>query len=190
MMDYRIVIGDISDPDFEFSNDNIALDSIHYSTSVDVVGANLSWDEFSAEVYGEVSLLDTPYGTPIYFYRGEALEGKFYVQNIVRVGATRYQINAISGIGLLDNQRHNGGLYTSSDNVTVGSLIADIVGNTFDYAFATGVASEMVIGWLPIASKRENLHKLTFAMGIAITKDDTGKIIFQYRAAAYLWAAT
>lgn len=199
MTAYRITIGD-----YRFENDTIY--DIRTSTAVDVVGTELSVDTFTATVdyvvggdllfspkdyngvlssddylFGTADVLtditEVPYGTLVMWYADGEIAGKFFVRNIVRIGKTRYKINAMSAIGFLDKQRHFGGLYS---RVTVESFLQGIIGNDFDYSVDPAVASETISGWLPVGNKRDNLHMMMQAMGITLTKDENGDIVFVF----------
>ena len=127
-------------------------------------------------------LTTTPYGTPINLYDGNNLIGKFYVHDVARVGKTHYKINAMSAIGFLENTQHMGGVYI---NKTVSQLIDEIVDDVFVYQINAAVADQRVAGWLPIDTARNNLHKLLFAMGIAVTKDEGGDVVFTFLSGEY-----
>ena len=207
MAKYRIELGTL-----DFDGDSILLNSIDLSTVVDIAGAELAVDVFSVTLdfesgacvlfspadYNGVLTADfylfgtadvvtgdlttTPYGTPINLYDGSKLIAKFYVHDVVRVGRTQYKINAMSAIGFLENVRHMGGVYV---NKTVAQLISEIIDGAFTYTVNAAVGSQMVAGWLPIDTARANLHKLMFAMGIAITKDDDGDVVFTFLSGEY-----
>lgn len=202
MAQYRITIGDL-----DFDGDSILLGSLDIATVVDVVGSELAADSFAVVVdfesgecvlfspadYNGVLTQDIylfgtadvvtgdltaiPYGTPINFYDGNTRLAKFYIHDVARIGKTRYQINAMSVIGFLENIRHMGGVYV---NITAGDLISEIVAGTFSYTINAAVAEQIVVGWLPIDTARANLHKLLFALGIAVIKDSAGDVVFTF----------
>ena len=201
MTDYKIVIDDLV-----FENPAITVGSIKIPTSVDLSGAELASDEFMAEVdwedgatllfspsdYDGIITADdqwfgcqvltgdistTPYGTPLFFYKDGGLFGKFFVRNIVRIAKTKYKITAMSAVGFLENQRHMGGLY---QNVNAGQVLDEIIGNMFEYTVDPAVAGQSVLGWLPIGTRRDNLHQLMYALGFSLTKDENGEIYFSY----------
>ena len=199
---YEILLGDL-----RFDSQQIASDSISLASAVDVAGSELSVDVFSVVVAYElgadiiwtpkdydgvltsdgyifgsastadVDLSETPYGTPVRFYEDGGLHSKFYVKNIVRVGRKSYKINAMSPIGFLDKQRHNGGVYSRS---TVAAVLTEIIGDTFNYSVDSEVGSQQVDGWLPIDTGRSNLHRLMFALGFSVTKDANGDVRFTF----------
>lgn len=69
-------------------------------------------------------IVNTPEGTPVWYYNGDELAFKGYIESVKRVGRTRYQLNCISAIGLLDRMKHGGGLYV---NTTVKDVIDSIL---------------------------------------------------------------
>lgn len=196
----------------DFNDASIVGGSINIATSVDVPGAELVSDTFTVivdfesgacalfspadydgvltedfylfgtadEITGD--LTTTPYGTPINLYDGNNLIGKFYVHDVARVGKTHYKINAMSAIGFLENTQHMGGVYI---NTTASALIDEIVNGAFTYHINAAVADQRVAGWLPIDMARNNLHKLLFALGIAVTKDDAGDVAFTFLSGEY-----
>jgi len=202
MAQYRITIGDL-----DFNGDSILLGSLDIATVVDIVGSELAADTFTVVVdfvTGECFLFSPadydgvltqdlyffgtadvvtgdltaiPYGTPINFYDGNTRLAKFYVHDVARISKTRYQINAMSVIGFLENIRHMGGVYASA---TAGDMISEIVAGTFSYTINAAVAEQIVVGWLPIDTARANLHKLLFALGIAVIKDNAGDVVFTF----------
>lgn len=200
-MAYSIVIGGST----TISESGIVLGSVKVTTAVDLIGAQLSADTLTAIVdiqAGEMSLFvprnsdslsangntfyviggggdvsSFRYGTSVVLYDGASVVGKFFLTNIVRVGRTKYKINAVSGIGLLDNQKHYGGIY----NTTAGNLIQEILSNTgFSYTVDMAVSTQQVRGWLPVDTRRNNLHKVLFAVGASVVKDASGNIKFVF----------
>ena len=203
----KILIGsNISSPIYEFTNANIKTCSVVLSSSLS--GDELSIDQFMPVVYsggiathvpfapqGKRFLLSSdgklfsvvgdkrkypdsiPYGTPIWYYNNETLIGKFYTQQIMRSGMNRYDILSVSAVGIMDGSKHYGGLYNGQ---TFAQVAADIIGNEFSFTCTDEVANVLIFGWLPIAAKRENLHQLLFATGVALYKDDDGEILFRF----------
>lgn len=124
---------------------------------------------------------DIPYGAPLEYYRDNVLAARLYKSEIVREGMAVYHLTAVSAIGLLDKLPHMGGLYTGQ---TVSVVLADIIGNTFSYTVASDVASILVFGWLPAATRRDNLRQLLFATGVAVRKSADGTINFAFLSAS------
>ncbi len=113
------------------------------------------------------------YGAPVWHYRGDSIYGKFYLDNIKRIGKTLYEINTISAVGLLVKAKHYGGIYNGE---TAGEVIADIIGNQVAYTLDAELAAVPLYGWLPIASRRDNLRNVLFAVGGQIRKDSLGEL--------------
>lgn len=118
-----------------------------------------------------------PYGTPIWYKSGDNLVGKFYTKRILRTGKAYFDILAVSAIGVMDGQQHNGGLYTGQ---TFAEVAADIIGGGYAFSCTDEVAPIQIYGWLPIASRRENLHQLLFACGVMLDKDSSGDLYFRF----------
>lgn len=116
-------------------------------------------------------------GEYLLWYSGSNLKGRFYVDGLTRVGTNIWEVNASSAIGLLRRRIHNGGIYIRQ---TVSDVMSDIIGDTFTYSVSSSISTQMVAGWLPRASARDNLHQLMLALGINITKDSSGNISFVF----------
>ena len=130
----------------------------------------------TSRAYYDLRLL--PYGTLVSYYRDDALIVKAYVKNVVRTGQTTYRINAISAIGLLDTQKHYGGMYTAT---TFAAVLADIIDGAVPYTVEPDVANIAVYGgYLPYATKRANLHSLLFAYGVSVRRNASGDMHFAY----------
>jgi len=113
------------------------------------------------------------YGEPVSYYHGETLIGKFYMASVKRVGKFNYEISCISAVGLLDNDTHYGGMYNGTP---MEEVLSDIVGGMVGYTLAPAFMGLPVYGWLPVATRRENLHQLLFAMGASLQKNTAGEI--------------
>ena len=202
----RIVIGaDRNDPLYTFEGGEIRDCVCVLGSSL--VGEELAIDQFMPVVYnasyvqvdfvpvgsdglvtadgldfqcysGETGFLDTlPYGTPVWYLNGETLMGKFYSQRVLRTAKTYFDIIAVSAIGVLDGQDHNGGLYTGQ---TFQTVAAEIIAGQFKFTCAADVAGIQIFGWLPIGTRRTNLHQLLFACGVMLSKDANGDIYFRF----------
>lgn len=203
----RIVIGDDQDnPLFVFENDHIK--QVESDSSVSLVGEELFIDQFTAIVDYYVwvpyvfkptdysgfmssdslvlctkmnyDIRNLPYGTKIVYYAGQSIAGTFYSKNVERVGTAKYKINAVSAIGLLNKQYHKGGLYIGADTKSFAELIADILGNDYEYLVDGVVAIQRVGGWLPYDTKRNNLYRLLLAYGVEIVVGDNGGMFFTF----------
>ena len=129
-------------------------------------------------VYAAATFLDKlPYGTPIWYYSNDVLMGKFYSKRVVRTGKAWFDIQAVSAIGILDGQTHNGGLYSGQ---RFDAVAADIIGGSISFSCDPAVSALPVFGWLPKSSRRKNLHQLLFAHGVAIKKDEEGNMVFTF----------
>ena len=200
----KIVIGnDTENPIFVFENDRIL--SVNSDSSVSLVGEELYIDQFEAQVdyyvwvpyvfkptdYDGFKSSDNkvfcskqnydirllPYGTKITYYMGGVIAGVFYVKTVERVARAFYKISAISAIGLMDKQPHKGGIYTGQ---YLQDVIEDIVGTDFAYSIDGDVAVQTVYGWLPYATRRENLYQLMLAYGFEILVGDNGAMFFTF----------
>ena len=226
LLENDIRIGSISAPTHRYNNSVIESGSAVSETMVDVIGNELSIDNFSlivryasprdviyapvgyeaymttegklygcgkmfvslyspwgvdgyktsdGKVYSLANgtardyLTDLVFGTPIWWYCGSGFFVKGYVSSVERVGKNAWKIHCVSGIGLLAEKMHGGGLYNGE---TVAALVSSIVGGSFRYSIANDVASITVYGHLPYDTARNNLHRVLFSCG-AIVKRGT-----------------
>ena len=204
--DNNISIGRPAGGDLSFNGDEIL--SINYDNTVDIIGDELAIDTFTPVVeyegesepeafiptdydafltndsprltlcgHYEGDMADAYYGEPVYYNRKGSLFGKYYIKSVERIARTQYQINAMSAIGILDLQYHVGSVYTGQ---TAQTVITQIIGNSLSYSFNSTFGNTKVYGWLPYDTKRNNLHRLLFALGGSILKDANGDMLFTF----------
>lgn len=194
-----ILVGALGYPLYRFDNSSIVLNSLSGVFSVDVIGNELSVDTFSVtirhdpgvaqQIYaplgndgyedtnGEVYSLATqsgrdymtelPYGTPVFWYCGGDFFARGYLRSVERLTRYSWRLTVISGVGLLDDSYHTGGLYAGTP---AGDIINDIIGDVISVDIDAAVASTIVNGWLPYATRRQNLHRLLFAVGAQLIR--------------------
>lgn len=152
-----------------FSDEDIHAGNMYLAMALmsDALEANT----FSATVEcTDSSIIDFQRNAPLtYYYKGRQ-RGIFYVQSVTREGPTTYTISATSAIGLLIEGLHYGGIYTGQ---TVEQVIPSICG-TVPYAIKTNLRDIALYGWLPVASPRDNLSQVLFAIGAVIRTDLDG----------------
>ncbi|MBR2832067.1 MAG: hypothetical protein IKE57_03970, partial [Oscillospiraceae bacterium] len=169
--------------------DTITLGGVTYgTTAADIIsgsvalGESLTASQLSVDTLSvEVTARYAPegvYGDAVTYLRDGTLFGKFFLRTLERVGKNRWKIDAVSAVGLLDGTKHYGGVYDGQDLAQSGAaaVIADVIGGAFDYTL-TGFSDVRLYGWLPIASRRENLQQVLFAIGGNITKDAGGDVV-------------
>lgn len=113
------------------------------------------------------------YGAAVLCYWKGDLLGRFYMTSMLRVGKELWQITAVSPVGLLGKQRHYGGIYRGE---TFEAVTADIIGGAVPYSIDDILKTQAVYGYLPVSTRRDNLHQLLFAMGASVRKDEGGDI--------------
>lgn len=118
-----------------------------------------------------------PYGTVVRYYLDGVLVVKMYVKSVDRISKYVYKINTISGIGIMDTQKHYGNVYRGS---TFENVVGEIIGGAVDFTVADDVKNLKVYGWLPYDTKRANLHQLLFSNGVMCGKDAHGDLIFRF----------
>ena len=116
---------------------------------------------------GATYLNDLKYGTPVYWYSDGAFFTKGYLKSIDRTGKNAWRLTCISGIGLLDEIIHVGGIYTGQ---ALSTILSSIVGSAFVYTVAEDVGNVTVYGRLPYDTARNNLHRLLFSCGASVLR--------------------
>ena len=194
-----IIEASVAAPQLTITNANILSVSTPLSSSID--GAEVAVDTSEAVVYADYAintglfipagadslttsdnkllycgvdeqiLPQIPYGTKVTYYEDSMLIGVFYIDSIVRVAKQAFQLNLMSGLGLLETKVHKGNVY---NNITLSDLLDDIIGTTFSYTVDPAIASWPCFGWLPYDTARENLHRVLMAMGVNIFKSADG----------------
>ena len=127
---------------------------------------------------GDLPMERLPYGTPIWYYSGDTLIGKFYLKRALRSGKFWVDITAVSAIGILDGQKHYGGIYTGQK---FRDVAADIIGGSVSFSCSSEVQDIQIYGWLPVDSRRNNLHQLLFSCGVTVAKDADGNMVFGFQ---------
>lgn len=203
-----IIIGNLDEPLYTFGDGD--LESLSLVNGVDVVGAELSVDQLTPTVVyisktvlqlwapkgykglkcsdgrlfvyrvPRLDLRKLPYGTPVWYFRNDALVGKYYSLNVDRVAKVFYQINAVSAVGILGKTQHMGGIYKGE---TFETVVTEIIGGLVPFRCDPDVAALKIYNWLPIASRRANLHQLLFAYGVSVLRDENGDMLFNYLGA-------
>lgn len=175
----RIILQSLDTEIYNFNGKKVV--SVEPAESVDIMANKLAIDvaeitvEYTRGTGPDIRLL--PYGTPVWHYIGNTLQRKMYIKTIDRITKTRYTIHAISAIGILDKQYHAGGVYTGT---LFSSLINELIGGTVPYTYDADVGETKIFGWLPYATKRDNLHQILFAENISIIRNANGDMHFTY----------
>jgi hypothetical protein len=100
--------------------------------------------------------------------------GVFFNGQIKAKGKHQYSLYAESYLALLDYDFHYGGIYLGA---LVGDVIAGIMGG-LPYTIHPDVAALRIYGYLPYATKRENLLQVLLATGAAIARNANGTMHF------------
>ena len=139
----------------------------------DLLSASLEIDTFEFEVLSsDTTLTQFVRNTPLTYYHDDVQMGIFYVQKISRTTVCTYRFECTSTIGLLDESYHTGGIYTGE---TVKEVVEDICG-PYPVWIKTNIQNIQLYGWLPIATRRENLSQVLFAIGATLKVDYNGTL--------------
>ena len=196
----RIVIGS-----YEFTDDSI-LENPHKFISNSMLADSLEIDtlEFTVLSYGigtlyiitsdgytfatssdepyvvdEGEFLNIAYATPVYIYKDYTLRAKFFVSSITRTGLQQFKVSCVSAIGLLENARTVGGIYTGE---TAGNVIASLMSDAgfTDYSVDVALATLPCHGWIPQGSVRDALNQVLFAFGASVLKNPDGSLYIYF----------
>lgn len=132
---------------------------------------SLEIDTFEVTIKStDTTLAQFTRNAPFTYFYNDTQVGTYYVQSINRIAANKYKISCTSTVGLLDQTDHNGGIYTGQ---TVQEVVSDICGSHQIYV-KSNLQDIALYGWLPIASRRDNLSQVLFAIGAALKVDHNG----------------
>ena len=120
-------------------------------------------------------LADFTYGAPVTWTHKGKIVLRQFLESVKRTGKYKYLLSCVSGVGLIAQSRHYGGLYS---NVPFSTVLSDIIGGVFPYTVDADVASIAIFGWLPVDNRRANLRKLLTATGVVIKTNADGIIRF------------
>lgn len=109
------------------------------------------------------------------YFRSGSRVGVYYLQSVTRVGPKLYTLSALSAVGLLIVRPHRGGIYTGQ---TVAEIVAEICGD-IPVLVETVYRGIKLYGWLPIASARDSLVQVLFAIGAWLHTDENGTLRVQ-----------
>ena len=120
-------------------------------------------------------LTDFTYGAPVTWTHKGKIVLRQFLESVRQTGKYKYLLSCVSGVGLIAQSRHYGGLYS---NVPFSTVLSDIIGGVFPYTVDADVASIAIFGWLPVDNRRANLRKLLTATGVVIKTNADGIIRF------------
>lgn len=191
-------------PSYRWNNEKIVLNSLRGVFTVDVLGNELSVDQFNATVRWNVDapLVYAPVGKDgykdrngkVYLLRKPTGYGQKFLTDIPPstavywyVGGSVYAKGYFKSVERIARHLYkitcmSGiGLLNAKTHVgglytgqTVTALLSSIIGSTFPYTVAEDVGSVTVYGHLKYTNARANLHELLFAIGAVLTKDANG----------------
>ena len=101
--------------------------------------------------------------------KDDKLYARYYLKDVERNSKYEYTFSLQSAIGLLDDSNHYGGIYSGQ---TASDIIKDIIGGKITYTEHNIFSKIKVYGWLPVATRRDNLKQLLFAVGGCVKKKD------------------
>lgn len=157
--------------DKEFSATDVTSGNLYQARSP--IAASQEIDTFSFDVDSEdTTLTEFIRNTPLTYFHNDEQMGIYYVQKVSRTAINTYHFACTSTVGLLDETYHDGGIYTGE---TVKEVCEDICSPLTVYV-KTNLQNIKLYGWLPIATRRENLTQVLFAIGATFKVDFDGAI--------------
>lgn len=160
--------------------DTLSLSVMSAERSAQFIASDQTSDDwfFTADGYEFCSLDADPIpeyvagGSALLYYGADVL-GKYYLDELHRTGVYERQLSMKSAISILDRSKHEGGIYTGQDADTV---IGQIIGNTVTYTVDDDIAEILVYGYLPYATRRNNLQMLLMAVGATVKNASDGSL--------------
>lgn len=129
--------------------------------------------------YGTGDIRVMPHGTKATLYEvygdEENLKAVYYVDDVERIAKDQYQINCMSIIGRLEEQKWIGG---KIPGITISETLGIILGNNIDYQVSPYIARQLPSGFIPNCTRREALYHFMLAYGIGIY-NDRGTLVFR-----------
>lgn len=98
---------------------------------------------------------------PVYAYDGENLTGVFYIRDSTHRSQGLYSVSCMDAIGVLDEDRFPGGMYSGYPAKT---LLEEILGGHFDLDLDASLSAAPVTGYLPSGTRRQALQQVAFAL--------------------------
>lgn len=110
---------------------------------------------------------------PMEVYHDDTLQAVTYITGATRSGVSLYDVETGDKVGLADESTHTGGVYSG---ITFAALVDEILGGAFAYEIDAALREVTLSGWLPIATKRENLAQAAFATGAIVDTSMSDRI--------------
>ena len=110
---------------------------------------------------------------PMEVYHNGILQGVTFITGATRSGMSLYDIETSDKVGLSDESTHAGGVYSG---ITFAALVGEILCGAFAYEIDAALRGIALSGWLPIATKRENLAQAAFAVGAIVDTSMSDRI--------------
>lgn len=113
------------------------------------------------------------YASPVTYRHKGNVVGEFYLDEITQIGKNKYEISAVSAVGILISSYFYGGMYAGEK---CGDVISKIVSGIVPYSIDNDIASIPVYGWIKKSTRRDALKNVLFSVGAQISKDIAGKL--------------
>ena len=162
----------------EYGPDELRNVSLYQAISTESEEVEINTLDFTLSSHSPVPLMFQR-KQPLEVYHNDVLQGVFYISQSKRTGNSIYEVEANDLIGLLSESKHMGGMYS---NTPIATVVADVMG-TYEYELDYDLSIGTLSGWLPIASRRDNLAQVAFAIG-AVVDTSGSKTVRIYRRSA------
>lgn len=159
-MTNTVIIGGTS-----YTDEDIVSGSI--CSEISAIGETLPYSTLDVELHAGSGIHGYHAGDRVEWLHGTERMGIWYVQQVRRTGKNKYAVRAADAIAQLAADQHMGGLYVGA---AAGGVIRDVCG-ALPVSVKSSLAELRLYGWLPIASRRDNLRHILFALG-AVAKAD------------------
>lgn len=159
-----------------YSFSDVSIKTAYIGEEMSLPITSLGIDTLEAEVVcDDPTIVNFRLNDPVIYYRTDTPTAVYFVQGITRSGVDRYIISAVSSLGRLEKAQHYGGIYNGD---RAEDVIKDICGDV-PVLVKTSVRDLGLYGYLPIASARDNLAQVLFAIGANLTSDLNGVLRVQ-----------
>lgn len=104
------------------------------------------------------------------------LMGMYYLDQAEKTGPGQYRVECMDTIGLLEDRRTMGGLYSGA---LFSQVVQEILGEEFPATMEESFLETTLSGWIPAGSKRDALLQAAFGAGATVRAGADGTILLE-----------
>lgn len=127
-------------------------------------------------VVGRGDIRNLAIGSPMYYSLNGRTIGTFYIRSVEQTSEYTFRISAVTAVGLLSEIQHLGGIYNGDEASWsfLTMVYANLKGERL--YIDSDVGNVKLYGYLPVASVRDNLQQILFAIGASLYRDTEGRL--------------